>query len=85
MSREQVRVASLLLEEGFGRLVETVGTHLLKHGASNLGEIVKGTGLKINQVRDVISCIAHSHVHFCSNSSGQKMFGRTHSAPVGTV
>lgn len=43
-------MASLLLEEGFGRLVETVGTHLLKHGASNLGEIVKGTGLKINQV-----------------------------------
>lgn len=46
-------MASLLLEEGFGRLVETVGTHLLKHGASNLGEIVKGTGLKTNQARDV--------------------------------
>lgn len=50
MSKQQVRVASLLLEEGFGSLVETVGTYLLKHGASNLGEIVKGTGLKINQV-----------------------------------
>lgn len=83
MSREPVRVASLLLEEGFGRLVETVGTHLLKHGASNLGEIVKGTGLKMNQV-EVSVHVPHSHVHLCSLTD-QEMFGRAHSAPVGKV
>ena len=53
MSKQQVRVASLLLDEGFGSLVEQVGTHLLKHGASNLGEIVQGTGLKRNQVEKI--------------------------------
>jgi len=50
MSKQQVRVASLLLREGFGSLVEEVGTHLLKHGASSLAEIVQATGLKKNQV-----------------------------------
>ena len=50
MSQQQVRLASLLLGEGFGSLVEKVGTHLLKHGASSFSNIVQGTKLKRNQV-----------------------------------
>lgn len=50
MSSQQVRVASLLLEESFGELVEKVGGFLLRHGASSLAEIIRGTELKPNQV-----------------------------------
>ena len=50
MSKEKTRVACLLLQENFGELVEQVGCHLLKHGACSLDAIVKGTGLKENQV-----------------------------------
>ena len=57
MSNQQVRLASLLLEEGFGSVVETVGTYLLKHGASNLGEIAKGTGSKMDQVQQLLAFI----------------------------
>ena len=51
MSKQQVRLASLLLEEAFGDQVEGVGTYLLKNGASNLGEISKGTGLQMSKVK----------------------------------
>ena len=65
MSKQQVRVASLLLREGFGSLVEEVGTHLLKHGASSLAEIIQATGLKTNQVHLqqnlVLSCSLCNH------------------------
>lgn len=50
MSKEQTRVACLLLQESFGDLVEQVGCYLLKHGACPLDTIVKGTDLKQNQV-----------------------------------
>ena len=50
MSKEQTRVACLLLQENFGDLVEKVGCYLLKHGACSLDAIVKGTELKQNQV-----------------------------------
>ena len=50
MSSQQVQVASLLLEENFGELVEKVGGFLLRHGASSLPEIIRGTELKPNQV-----------------------------------
>ena len=46
MSPQQVRVASLLLEETFGPLVERVGSHLVRHGALPISDIVKGTGMK---------------------------------------
>ena len=51
MSPQQVRVASLLLEETFGQLVERVGTHLVRHGALTMAEIVKGTRMKQTEVR----------------------------------
>lgn len=53
MSKQQVRLASLLLEEAFGDQVEGVGTYLLKNGASNLGEISKGTGLQMSKVKKI--------------------------------
>ena len=50
MSNQQVRVASLLLQENFGDLVESVGSYLLKHGVTPMTDIIKNTGLKRNQV-----------------------------------
>lgn len=50
MSTQRVRVACLLLQESFGELVERVGAYLMRHGASPLAEVVKGTELKANQV-----------------------------------
>ena len=61
MSKQQVRLASLLLEEAFGDQVEAVGTYLLKNGGSNLGEISKGTGLQINKVMSVSDCLVSLH------------------------
>lgn len=46
MSSQQVQVASLLLQESFGELVEKVGGFLLQRGASNLAEIIRGTELE---------------------------------------
>lgn len=46
MSSQQVQVASLLLQESFGELVEKVGGFLLQRGASTLAEIIRGTELE---------------------------------------
>ena len=54
MSKQKARVASLLLREGFGDLIEKVGRHLLSCGASSLAETIQGTGLKANQVHDYL-------------------------------
>ena len=59
MSKQQVRLASLLLEEAFGDQVEAVGTYLLKNGASNLGEIGRGTGLQINKVASALLLLSY--------------------------
>ena len=50
MSSQQVQVASLLLQESFGELVEKVGGFLLQRGASNMAEIIRGTELEPTQV-----------------------------------
>ena len=57
MSSQQVQVASLLLQESFGELVEKVGGFLLQRGASNLAEIIRGTELEPTLVASWI------HVH----------------------
>ena len=46
----QVDVASSLLKETFGELVQKVGNYLMHHGGLALGELVKGTKLKQSQV-----------------------------------
>jgi DNA-directed RNA polymerase III subunit RPC3 len=77
MSKQQVRLASLLLEEAFGNLVESVGTYLLKHGASNLGEISKGTRLQVNKVKKcLVVLIQHQLVLFEPHSSGKYVLYR---------
>ena len=43
-------MASLLLQENFGDLVEKVGGFLLQRGASTLAEIIRGTELEPTQV-----------------------------------
>ena len=63
MSKQQVRLASLLLEEAFGDQVQAVGTYLLHHGASNLGEISNGTGLQINKVNSYsATLVIHAYI-----------------------
>ena len=58
MSKEQTRVACLLLQETFGDLVEKVGCYLLKHGTCSLDVVIKGTELKQNQVKKwTVTCI----------------------------
>lgn len=57
MSSQQVQVASLLLQESFGELVEKVGGFLLQRGASNLAEIIRGTELEPTQVATCTQCI----------------------------
>ena len=57
MSGEEVRVAARLLREGFGELVEQVGSFLMKNGSSTLASIIKGTKLKATQVRSVYKII----------------------------
>lgn len=60
MSGEEVRVAARLLREGFGELVEQVGSFLMKNGSSTLASIIKGTKLKATQVKKVL-CVLIQH------------------------
>lgn len=50
MSDQQVRLATLLLQESFGEVVEKVASFLMRHGSSTLAEIVQSTELKPVQV-----------------------------------
>ena len=50
-------MASLLLQESFGELVERVGGFLLQRGASTLAEIIRGTELEPTQV----ATCTHTH------------------------
>ena len=52
MSVEQGRVATLLLRETFGEIVERVGSYLIKHGAHSLHDITKGADMTKDQVKD---------------------------------
>ena len=51
-------MASLLLQENFGDLVEKVGGFLLQRGASTLAEIIRGTELEPTQV----ATCTHTHI-----------------------
>ena len=67
MSSQQVQVASLLLQESFGELVEKVGGFLLQRGASNMAEIIRGTELEPTQVATCTQCtyycgISHARI-----------------------
>ena len=51
MSNDEGRLASLLLRESFGEVIEEVGTYLLTHGPCALSEIKKNLDLQTLQVR----------------------------------
>lgn len=67
MSPQQVRVASLLLGETFGQLVERVGTHLIRHGALPMVDIVRGTGMKQVEVSHLLKKlhVYHTYIRVC--------------------
>ncbi len=50
MSTEQGRVATLIIQEAFGEVVEKVGRFLIKSGNCNLPGIIKGIDLEKTQV-----------------------------------
>ena len=50
MSAVQKRLASYILKEHFGDIVERVGTYLTRKGARTLKDIVSETKLKKGQV-----------------------------------
>ena len=50
MSSELGRVASLILGESFGQLVERVGSYLIENGAHSLLDIAKGAELTREEV-----------------------------------
>jgi hypothetical protein len=52
MSVEEGRVATLLLKEAFGEIVEAVGSYLIKHGPRTLPDVLKGTDLDKAQVNN---------------------------------
>lgn len=64
----QVDVASSLLKETFGELVQKVGSYLMHHGGLALGELVKGTKLKPNQVRVYALCMVSMIYTLCQFS-----------------
>ncbi len=51
MSLLQIGLASSLLKENFGELVEKVGSYLLHHVGVSMTDIIKGTELTQNQVK----------------------------------
>ncbi len=50
MSLLQVGLASSMLQETFGELVEKVGSYLLHQGGVSISDITKGTELTRKQV-----------------------------------
>lgn len=50
MTAEQGRLASLLLREAFGEVVEDVGTYLIKHGPRTLSDIRKNLDIQATLV-----------------------------------
>lgn len=59
MSTEQGRVAALLLQEAFGKVVEKVGAFMIKHGSCTLSEIIKETHLTPTQVCHTVRMLRH--------------------------
>lgn len=57
MTTQEVRLCGLLLREHFGEVVEKVGTHLLKSGTQNLRTILHESGMSLDLVRLLHSCL----------------------------
>nr|XP_006823774.1 PREDICTED: DNA-directed RNA polymerase III subunit RPC3-like [Saccoglossus kowalevskii] len=71
MSNIQIRLASLLLRENYGEIVEKVGSYLIKYGLKALRAIALDTNLKLDQVRKALCVlITHNMAKFTSTKRG---------------
>lgn len=61
MTAQEVRLCGLLLQEHFGKLVEKVGTHLLRIGPLSLRAIAHETGTPLDLV------LLHIVTRYCCN------------------
>ncbi|KAJ6651353.1 hypothetical protein lerEdw1_021052 [Lerista edwardsae] len=60
MTQVEIKLASLLLCEHFGKIVEKVGTHLVRAGGQPLRMIAHEVGLPLDQVRKAL-CVLIQH------------------------
>lgn len=61
MSVQQKRVASLILKEHYGEIVEKVGTYLVAKGPRPLREIIQDTKLTRDQIQKSLCCLIQHH------------------------
>lgn len=50
MTQAEIKLASLLLHEHFGEIVERIGTHLIRMGGQPLRMIAHNTTMSLDQV-----------------------------------
>lgn len=61
MSVQQKRVASFILKEHYGEIVEKVGTYLVAKGPRPLRDIIRDTKLTQDQVQKCLCCLIQHH------------------------
>ena len=61
MSVQQKRLASLILKEHYGQVVEKVGTYLVAKGPRPLRDIIRDTKLTRDQVQQCLCCLIQHH------------------------
>lgn len=61
MSVQQRRVASLILKEHYGEVVEKVGTYLVAKGPRPLRDIIRDIKLTRDQVQKCLCCLIQHH------------------------
>lgn len=61
MSVQQKRVASLILKEQYGEIVEKVGTYCIGKGPRPLRDIIRDTNLPRDQVQKALCCLIQHH------------------------
>ena len=61
MSVQQKRLASLILREHYGEVIEKVGTYLVAKGPRPLRDIIRDTKLTRDQVQRCLCCLIQHH------------------------
>lgn len=61
MSVQQKRVASIILKEHYGEIVEKVGTYCIAKGPRPLRDIIRDTKLPREQVQKALCCLIQHH------------------------
>ncbi|KAJ7307523.1 hypothetical protein JRQ81_009548 [Phrynocephalus forsythii] len=62
MSQAEIKLASLLLREHFGEIVEKIGSHLVRMGSQPLRMIAHGTVMSLDQVRKALCVLIQHHL-----------------------